>query len=92
MSNKIANKTTIFTMLLAITAAQIGLSFVNLTPMGNILAALLLAASEAILVGLFFMGLNDEKRLIKVTALFPFVLFCIMNGAVVLDVLVFMKH
>ncbi len=33
---------------------QIGISFVNLTPTGNIIAALLLGATETILVGMFF--------------------------------------
>jgi caa(3)-type oxidase subunit IV len=92
MSSTIVNKATIFGALLVITAAQIGLSFVNLTSAGNIIAAILLGGTETILVGMFFMGLSHEKRLIRVTALFPFVLFCIMNGAVVLDVLIFMRH
>jgi caa(3)-type oxidase subunit IV len=86
------NKTMIFTLLLVITAVQIGLSYVRLSGVGNIVAALLLGGAETILVGLYFMGLDNEKRLIKVTALFPFVLFCIMNGAVILDVLFFSER
>ncbi|HJT24773.1 MAG TPA: cytochrome C oxidase subunit IV family protein [bacterium] len=93
MNAAITNKLNIFIALLVITAAQIGLSYVGfLAPAGHIIAALLLAASETILVGLFFMGLKNDDRLLRTTALFPFVLFCIMNGAVVLDVLIFMKH
>ena len=93
MSTAIANKVNIFIALVVITAAQIGLSYASfLEPAGHIIAALLLAASETILVGLFFMGLKNDDRLLRTTALFPFVLFCIMNGAVVLDVLIFMKH
>lgn len=92
MSSVISNKLNIFITLVAITAIQIGLSYVDFAPVGHIIAALLLAASETILVGLFFMGLKNDDRLLRTTALFPFVLFCIMNGAVVLDVLIFMKH
>ena len=93
MSYSIAkkDKVYIFFGLIAITALQIGLSYVPLMPGGNLIAALLLGMGETILVGLFFMGLKEEKRLIRVTALFPFVLFCIMNGAVILDVLFFLK-
>jgi caa(3)-type oxidase subunit IV len=89
MSSTISNKVTIFIALIVITAVQISLSFVNLTPGGNKIAALLLAMSETFLVSMFFMGLKEESRLIRVTALFPFVLFCIMNGAVILDILIF---
>lgn len=93
MSSAIANKVNIFIALVVITAVQIGLSYAGfLDPVGHIIAALLLAGSETILVGLFFMGLKNDDRLLRTTALFPFVLFCIMNGAVVLDVLIFMKH
>ena len=88
MTNKIANKTTIFIALLVITAVQIGLSYVPLGP-GNLIAGLLLAAAEAILVGLYFMGLSNEQRLVRVTALFPVLLFIILNGAVILDVVIF---
>jgi caa(3)-type oxidase subunit IV len=91
MNNAIANKTNIFIALLVITALQIGLSYYPLMPGGNLIAALLLGMLETLLVGLFFMGLKNEQRLIRVTALFPFVLFCIMNGAVILDVLFFLK-
>jgi len=89
MSSTITNKTFIFSLLLVITAAQIGLSYVSLAPGYNLIVALLLGMSETMLVAIFFMGLKNEKRLIRVTALFPFVLFCIMNGAVILDVLFF---
>lgn len=76
--------------MLVITAIQIGLSFANfLAPEGHIIAALLLAGGETLLVSMFFMGLKEESRLIRVTALFPFALFCIMNGAVILDILIF---
>lgn len=93
MSSAITNKVNIFVALVVITGVQIGLSYANfLAPAGHIIAALLLAASETILVGLFFMGLRNDDRLLRTTALFPFVLFCIMNGAVVLDVLIFIKH
>jgi caa(3)-type oxidase subunit IV len=93
MSSTIVNKVNIFVALLAITAIQISLSYFNgLDPVGHIIAALLLGVSETMLVGIFFMGLKNEQRLIKVTALFPFLLFCIMNGAVILDVLIFTKH
>jgi caa(3)-type oxidase subunit IV len=85
-------KSLVFTVLLIITAIQIGLSYVSLSSEGNLVAALLLGGCETILVGLYFMGLDNEKRLIKVTALFPFVLFCIMNGALILDVLIFSKR
>ncbi len=86
------NKKVIFTLLLVITAVQIALSYLKLAGVGNIVAALLLGAAETILVGIYFMGLDNEKRLIKVTALFPFVLFCIMNAAVILDVLFFKER
>ena len=86
------SKTVIFTLLLVITAVQIALSYVKLSGPGNIVAALLLGGAETILVGLYFMGLDNEKRLIKFTALFPFVLFCIMNAAVILDVLFFTER
>lgn len=92
MNNTIANKTNIFITLLVITAAQIGMSYVNLTPAGNVVAALLLAMTETVLVGMYFMGLKGENRLIRITALFPFVLFCILNGALILDVLVFLRR
>lgn len=92
MNSGIGNKTNVFIALLVITGAQIGLSFVNLTPTGNITVALLLAAVETLLVGLFFMGLKDQKRLIKVTVLFPLALICILISAIFLDILVFMKH
>ena len=92
MSSAIANKVNIFVTLLVITAGQIGLSYAPMASTGHIIAALLLGGVETILVGMFFMGLKEEKRLIRVTALFPFVLFCIMNGALILDVLFFMKH
>lgn len=93
MGSAIANKVNIFITLVVITSVQIGLSYFNgLSPEGHIIAALLLGVSETLLVGIFFMGLKDEKRLIKITALFPFMLFCIMNAAVILDLLVFSKH
>ena len=86
------SKTAIFTLLLIITGIQIALSYVKLGGPGNLIAALLLGSAETILVGLYFMGLDNEKRLIKFTALFPFVLFCIMNAAVILDVLFFSER
>lgn len=92
MKSGIVNKTNVFIALLVITGAQIGLSYVNLTPTGNITAALLLAAVETILVGLFFMGLKDQNRLIKATALFPLTLMGILIGAIIMDILIFMKH
>jgi caa(3)-type oxidase subunit IV len=93
MSATITNKVGIFIALVVITALQIGLAkWHGLSSQGHIIAALLLAMMETILVGIFFMGLRGETRLIKITALFPFLLFCILVGALGLDVLVFLKH
>jgi len=89
MSSSIKNKTAIFAALFLFMGLQIGLSkWHGLSEMGHVIAALLIATIMTVLVGIFFMGLKEELRLIKLTALFPFVLLAIMFTALTLDILV----
>ncbi|HZT34649.1 MAG TPA: cytochrome C oxidase subunit IV family protein [Nitrososphaera sp.] len=81
----------VFAALLALTVVTVGLSYVNLTHTGNIIAALIVATFKALLVALFFMHLKYEGRLLRFTAIFPLILFCIMIGALILDIVIFLK-
>ncbi len=56
--------------LLALTAATVGASYVNLG-MGNVAVALAIASVKAALVALFFMHLRFENRLVWAFALAP---------------------
>jgi cytochrome c oxidase subunit 4 len=56
--------------LLALTAATVLVSYVNLG-MGNVVAALAIASLKAALVALYFMHLRYENRLVWAFALVP---------------------
>lgn len=89
MSASIKNKAAIFAALFLSMALQIGLSkWHGLSEQGHVIAALLIAVIMTVLVGIFFMGLKEELRLIKLTAIFPFILIAIMFTALTLDILV----
>ena len=88
MVEKFTPKPVLFFALVFLTALQIGLSYLPLGD-GNLIAGILLATAQAILVGLFFMGLKDEKRLVQAAALVPLILFVVLNAAVVWDVVYF---
>ena len=93
MSSPITNKNGIFAALFIAMALQIGLSkWHGLSETGHIIAGLAIATIMTLLVAIFFMGLKEQARLIKVTALFPLLLICIMFGVLVLDILVFLRH
>jgi caa(3)-type oxidase subunit IV len=92
MSSTIKNKTAIFAALFLFMGLQIGLAkWHGLSEQGHVIAALLIAVIMTVLVGIFFMGLKEELRLIKLTAVFPFLLIAIMFTALVLDILVCMR-
>jgi len=93
MNSAITNKNGIFAALFIAMAVQIGLSkWHGLSPEGHIIAGVAIGMIMTVLVSVFFMGLKEQTRLIKITALFPFMLLCILFGVLVLDLLVFMKH
>ncbi len=56
--------------LLALTAATLGVSYINLG-MGNVAVAMIIASVKAALVALFFMHLRYEKKLVWAFALAP---------------------
>ena len=60
----------IWIALLALTAATVLVSYVNLG-MGNVVAALVIASLKASLVALYFMHLRYENRLVWAFALVP---------------------
>jgi cytochrome c oxidase subunit 4 len=76
----------IWILLLISTAANWGLSYMELGSL-NVAAALVIASINASLIALFFMGLRGEKKLVVLFALFPLAfLFLIIAGTIV-DVL-----
>ena len=81
----------IFLTLVCLTIVTVALSYVNMTHTGNVIAALLVAACKASLVALFFMHLKYEGKLLWLTATFPLLLFLIMNVALFLDIVFFLK-
>jgi caa(3)-type oxidase subunit IV len=92
MNSAITNKNGIFAALFFFMALQIGLSkWGGLSSTGHIIAGLTIASIMTILVAVFFMGLKEQLRLIKITALFPLLLLAIMFSVLVLDILVFME-
>jgi cytochrome c oxidase subunit 4 len=73
----------IYAALVTLTAVTVLVSYVDLGMM-NVVAALLIASAKASLVGLFFMHLKGESRLVWGFALVPIhFLFLILSGTLV---------
>ena len=65
----------VFAVLVALTAAELGLVYVPGIAHGALIAGLvLLALAKAALVLLFFMHLGGETRALKLTVILPFLL------------------
>ncbi len=75
-----------FGALVFFTALTVGLSYVTLGHVGNIVVGALIAATKATLVALYFMHLKGEERWIFTIALFPLALVAVLTFALMPDV------
>lgn len=74
----------IFLSLMVLTAITVGIAYVDLGKMNDIVA-MLIAVSKAMLVILFFMHVKDNPRLIKVLVSIGFFFFLILIAFTVQD-------
>jgi cytochrome c oxidase subunit IV len=65
----------VFLLLMVFTLVTVGVSFVNLGHVGNIVVALVIATFKALLVAAYFMHLNSEKSMIYKVLVFTFIFF-----------------
>jgi len=80
---------TIFICLVVLTGLTVGVSYVDLGSKVNLAIGLMIAATKATLVALFFMHLKHDGGLdgyFYIAALFPLVLFFIVLTPPILDI------
>jgi cytochrome c oxidase subunit 4 len=75
-----------FGALVVFTALTVALSYVTLGHVANIVVGVLIAATKAAIVALFFMHLKGEERWIFTIALFPLALVAVLSFALMPDV------
>ena len=72
--------------LFVLTGVTIGVSFIDLGKAGNVILAMIIAATKASLVMMFFMHLKYEKKTLLVIAAIPYVLAAILLFALFPDI------
>ncbi len=72
--------------LIVLTGATVGVSYIDLGIL-NVVVALLIASAKASLVGLFFMHLKSENRLVWTFALVPIFFLVLIIGGTLSDTL-----
>ena len=75
-----------FGALVFFTALTVGLSYVALGHVGNIVVGAMIAATKATLIALYFMHLKGEERWVFTIALFPLALVAVLTFALMPDV------
>lgn len=73
-------------VLLALTAATVGLAFLHVPPAAHIAIALAIAAAKAGVVVAFFMHLTSEGRLVRATAIASVLFLAVLLLFVLVDV------
>jgi cytochrome c oxidase subunit 4 len=77
----------VFALLVVLTAAEVGVALAPLSKSAQVPMLIALAIAKAALVALYYMHLRFEGRLLRLIAVFPFILSLVLALPPAFDVL-----